>query len=286
MHAALTGRPAQPLTIEACRWTANDLAMQASQQWLLAKGLVTEIEALRWAADGGPTPAPGLAALLETVEATSTEVVRRADVVATLCGVELGISLEDPAELAAAQRGVDACGLAFDELAAATRSLATLCLGVGAGLAWSDTTARADRAAVATLKFTDGYVPALSEDSPAIASTTTDEFVIELTGLLCRLGLDEGGAIELSTAAGTATVVVESALAGDLELRLSTTASVEPAILEARGWTAVGDAWVASYEAPLPMRLPAGLICDTFARDLAVQSMAEVAIAYLDPAFD
>jgi hypothetical protein len=133
--------------------------------------------------------------------------------------------------------------------------------------------------------FTDGIVPALTEDNPTIASRTFEEFEVELAGLLCRLGLDESGEIVLQGRSTHGVIRVQGLLDGDLILSFHTTAEVAPALLEARGWTATGSQWIAQYEAPLAMVQPAGLICDTLARDLGCTSLEDVAVTFEESLF-
>ena len=273
-----------PDTLDGCVDESNEFALTAGRLYLVAKGFGAEIEALRWSIDGAPTPAPGLRDLLDRVEATSLNICARADTIAQIAhgALDTGIPIVDPEAVAAGQRHMAECIGAMDELESAVRGLAALTLGVGAVLPWSDAIARSDRAAVAALLLQPGIVHDLSIDKPTLFSTTAEELAVELAGLFCRLGLDTSGAMEFSGAGAVPfTLTAKGMPRGDLQLTFETPHPVEAALLSARGWTQAGDTWVASYRAPLPMTLPAGLVTDTLFRDLELTTLDDLSLSYV-----
>jgi len=273
-----------PDTLDGCVDESSEFALTAGRLYMVAKGFATEIEALRWSIDGGPIPAPGLRDLLDRVEATSLNICARADTIAQIAhgALDVGIPTVDPEAVAAGQRHMAECIASMDELDSAVHGLAALTLGVGAVLPWSDAIARSDRAAVEALLLQPGIVHELSIDQPQLFSTTFEELTVELTGLFCRLGLDTCGAMVFSGGADVSfTLTVKGMPRGDLHLTFETTHAVEPALLVARGWAEGDGSWVASYRAPLPMTLPAGLVADTLFRDLELSNLDDLSLSYV-----
>ncbi len=273
-----------PDTLDGCVDESNEFALTAGRLYMVAKGFAAEIEALRWSRDSGPTPAPGLRDLLDRVESTSLNICARADTIAQIAhgALEVGTPIVDPEAVAAAQRHMAECIGSMDELESSVRGLAALTIGVGAVLPWSDAIARSDRAAVAALLLQPGIVHDLSIDQPELFSTTFEELTVELSGLFCRLGLDTSGAMEFRGSAEVPfTLTVKGMPRGDLHLSFETTYPVEPALLTARGWTEAAGVWVASYQAPLPMTLPAGLVADTLFRDLELTNVEDLSLSYV-----
>ena len=179
---------------------ANNAALRAARAWLLGKGLAGEVEDLRFAADDGPVPAPGLSKLLERLERNLRDVCDLSDRVAIL--------LHDPEQtpdlVARIEIEADAAEEGAEETDRIARRIAQVAFGVSSGLGPVDRVERLDRAAVAVLYPPDGLgkQPRLVDDGIELFARHAAELPVELGGIICRMLTDRNvtvrfGQIEL-----------------------------------------------------------------------------------------
>src|SRR5664280_458839 len=187
------------------RGRANAAAMRATRAWLLGKGLAAEIEVLRFEAEDGPAPAPGLTKLLDRLEHYLRAVCDLADRVGILFGepdqsAELGARIE--VETDAAEDGAD-------EAERVSRRIAQLALGVSSGLGPGERVERLDRAGVAVLHPPPGSGRRMDivEDGIEVFSRHKRELPVEFGGVICRMLIDRNvtvrfGEVELRVGRG------------------------------------------------------------------------------------
>jgi len=181
---------------------ANAAALRASRAWLLAKGLAAEVDELRFEAEDGPVPAPGLTKLLDRLEKDFRDVCDLSDRVVVL--------LRDPDQtpelVARIELVVDAADEGADETELVARRIAQLAFGVSSGLSYTERADRLDRAAVAILHPPPGTgTPVgLVDDGFEFFSRHAPELPIELGGIICRMLVDRNVCVRF----------------GDIELRV------------------------------------------------------------------
>lgn len=170
------------------RERANAAALRASRAWLLAKGLAAEIDELRFEADDGPVPAPGLTKLVDRLEQDARDVCDLSDRVSILLldpdqTEELEARIE--VEANAAEEGADKVELV-------ARRIAQLAFGVSSGLGGNERIQRLDRAAVSVLHPPPGTGThvGLIDDGLEFFSRHAPELRIELGGIICRMLVD------------------------------------------------------------------------------------------------
>ena len=184
------------------RERANAAALRASRAWLLAKGLATEVDELRFEAENGPVPAPGLTKLLDRLETEFRDVCDLSDRVAVL--------LRDPDQTPEMEARIDlvtdAAEEGADETELTARRIAQLAFGVSSGLGYTERLDRLDRAAVAVLHPPPGTgTPVgLVDDGFEFFSRHSPELPIELGGIICRMLIDRNVSVRF----------------GDIELRV------------------------------------------------------------------
>lgn len=196
------------------RRRADDAAARASRAWLLASGLLREVDEIRKGGSQPAIPAPGLARLLDAANRAAQRAASSADAAGRLFDelAELGQALTtNPSPSSAAvRRAREGEGrllrvqqealTAAQETERLTRSMAQLALGVSACAASSDRIERLDRAAVAVLHPPEGqgWSGLLVRDGLAFASESHEELPIEIAGLMCRMLLDRRVHVELA----------------------------------------------------------------------------------------
>ncbi|CAB4805278.1 MAG: hypothetical protein F2873_07970 [Actinobacteria bacterium] len=178
---------------------ANQFAAAASQAWLGASGLATEIEALRWTTDSIPIPAPGLEQALEEARGAAMDSTSAADRIFTLLEQPL-----DTGTVAAVRRALSECEQRCADTQLWTRRLAQLCLGVTTFLAGNDAIALTERAAVIVLVAPFGERRTLPTDGLHTTASNYETLNIELAGILCRLIIEHDWIIELSVTSAAA----------------------------------------------------------------------------------
>ena len=170
------------------RQRANAAALRATRAWLLGRGLGAEIDDLRFKSEAGPVPAPGLSKLLDRLEKDLQDVCDLSDQVAMLIQdpdptADLMVRIEVEAD--AAEEGAD-------ETERVARRIAQLALGVFSGFGDSDRVQRLDRSGVAVLHPPSGTgrAAALVEDGIELFARDSDELLLELGGIVCRMLVD------------------------------------------------------------------------------------------------
>jgi hypothetical protein len=170
------------------RARANAAALRAARAWLLSKGLAAEIEDLRFEAEGGPIPAPGLTKLVDRLEKYLHDVYDLAD--------RVGILFRDPDQspdlVARIVVETDAAEEGADETDRIARRIAQLTLGVSSGLGPNERVERLDRAAVAVLHPPQRTLRpvGLVNDGIELFSRHAPELPVELGGVICRMLVD------------------------------------------------------------------------------------------------
>lgn len=167
---------------------ANAAAQRATRAWLFGKSLAAEIDELRFKSEDSPVPAPGLSKLLDRLEKDLQDVCDLSDQVALL--------LQDPdptADLVVRiEVEADAAEEGAEETERVARRIAQLALGVFSGLGDSERAQRLDRAAVAVLRPppASGRAVGLVDDGIELFAHHSDELLIELGGIICRMLVD------------------------------------------------------------------------------------------------
>lgn len=228
---------------------ANDSAGRAARAWLIAVGLATEVDAVRFPDGFSPVPAPGLDSYLSAAERAAADASLRADRVAALSADPGAIdaTLEASAETFIAAAGAEH----------AARQMAQLALGVSAHLIGDDRVERLDRAAVAVLHppAGSGRPVGLIEDGMVLEAKARPEAVVEIAGAICRLLIDRNTRLVVTAQTGES---VELTVDADDTLCATTeSARVDPD----DGWEADDHGgWVADWPSPVTVREPAGAV--------------------------
>ena len=174
-----------PWLIDVNRWAAR--AMRA---WLIAEGLAAEIRRLAASDPSNRTPTPGLDQLLEDAHAASVDAHHAAD---------KRLKDDSPDGHDAAVR----CAHKTLQTERAARLIAQLAMGVSACHGSGPVTERLDRAAVAVL--TDPLTgEGISTDAVKLTSTTAEDLLPEIAGLICRAIIEPGTVVKVDSAGLTA----------------------------------------------------------------------------------
>jgi len=173
---------------QEARARARAAVLRAARAWLLSKGLAVEIEDLRFEAEDGPVPAPGLTKLLDRLEKYLRDVYDLAD--------RVDILFRDPDQtsdlMARIDVETDAAEEGADETDRIARRVAQLALGVSSALEPNEHVERLDRAAVAVLHPPQRTLRpvGLVNDGIELFSRHAPELPVELGGVICRMLVD------------------------------------------------------------------------------------------------
>jgi hypothetical protein len=174
------------MMVEDCLEESVDAAQRATATWSAAREMITELSELRLAGDGGPVPAPGLARLVEALDAHQRQAAEAAELVAHLAGdPDLDEEAFERLSLAHVRSRVECSGVERTH-----RDLAQLALGISSMLSSGGRVERLDRMAIAALHPTVGRRVSLVDDGASIPPLVPDELQVVLGGLLCRMLVD------------------------------------------------------------------------------------------------
>ncbi len=181
---------------------ANLAAGQATVAWLLARGLVAEIEALRRGLPG-PLVVPGVEELFGAIGVAADDAGTAADALAaTDLRARDGLGLLHEVYLAAERADVP------------LRRLAQLTLGVSTHGGDIAAIRRAERAAVALLAGIFHEPASLADDGAHFVAASIDGWRVEIAGAICRLIIEQDWEIIIET--GTMTIGISYRPSGDL----------------------------------------------------------------------
>lgn len=185
---------------------ANLAAGQATVTWLLARGLVAEIEALRRGLRA-PLVVPGVEELFGVIRVAADDAGTAADALAE-AGTERRESLGLLHEVYLAAERADI----------PLRRLAQLALGVSAHGGDTATIRRAERAAVTLLAGIFHEPASLADDGPQFFATSIEGWRVEIAGAICRLIIEQDW--EMTIEAGTTTLRVSYQPSGELAVSI------------------------------------------------------------------
>lgn len=171
---------------------ANAAAAEAAGDWLLARGLIAEIEVIRRALPAA-LPVPGIEELLGVVGSAADEAGAAADAVYAALH-----DSDDPADDPLIRQSVVTATDAADRARLGLRRLAQVMLGVSSHAGGQAATYRAERAAVMVIVGDQDAVPSLPSDGAWWASCTPEEFAVELAGAICRLILEQSWRLRIT----------------------------------------------------------------------------------------
>jgi hypothetical protein len=181
---------------------ANLAAGQATVAWLLARGLVAEIEALRRRLPG-PLVVPGVEELFGALGVAADDAGTAADALAESdLRAHDGLGLLHEVYLAAERADVP------------LRRLAQLTLGVSTHGSDIAAIRRAERAAVALLAGIFHEPASLADDGAHFVATSIEGWRVEIAGAICRMIIEQDWEIIIET--GTMTIGISYLLSGDL----------------------------------------------------------------------
>jgi hypothetical protein len=181
---------------------ANLAAGQATVTWLLARGLVAEIEALRRNLPA-PLVIPGVEELFGAIGVAADDAGTAADALAASdLSAHDGLGLLHEVYLAAERADVP------------LRRLAQLTLGVSTHGGDIAAIRRAERAAVALLAGILHEPASLADDGAHFVATSIDGWRVEIAGAICRLIIEQDWEIIIET--GTMTIGISYLPSGDL----------------------------------------------------------------------
>lgn len=176
---------------------ANAAAAEAAGDWIVARGLIAEIEAIRWALPAA-LPVPGVEELFGVVGSAADQAGAAADAVYA--------ALQDPSTQAddpLIRQSVETATDAADRARLGVRRLAQVMLGVSSHAGGQAATYRAERAAVVVLVGDHDAASSLPSDGAWWASRTLEEFAVELAGAICRLIVEQSWRLRLTHAHGS-----------------------------------------------------------------------------------
>lgn len=250
---------------------ANDEAAAALTKWLTAMGIASEIDDLRLQEEDRIVPAPGFYALKDEIEDAARVAPERADTVAML--VSTASSDEEAANsLRAAINRYGELQEARETIELGLRRLAQLAFGVSTLTLGGDRIERLERAAVAILHAPGERGRALFEESPRFFSTTPDELVVEVAGVLCRLLIDRSSTATFTAPAGQIVFSVDGeTLIGTVQSNAGSSA---------KRWSHPELPPTARWESPVVVTRPATLTVETLTQVLGLETVSALTVSY------
>lgn len=253
---------------------ANDEAAGILTTWLIALGLSGEIDDLRLQEEERIVPAPGFYTLKDEIEQAARVACESADMIAMLLSGE-GMSEHERSErVGAAIARLNDLRRTRKAVESGLLRLAQLGLGVSTLTIAGDRIERLERAGVAVLHPPAARPHALYEQTPRLFSSTRDELVVEVGGILCRLLIDRASTATFSTTAGQIEFSVEhDTLIGTVESRSEAAPT---------GWSETTLPPTVRWDSPVNVGDPARLAVDTLIHVLGLAPISSLEVAYGD----
>jgi hypothetical protein len=264
------------------------VSAHGARTWLIAQGLIAVLGDLRErATDTAPIPVPGMRPLLDQITAAVTDATNLLDA-AVIRAERDDITPNRGAggRFAPGRRsdrdraGEERVPPRLKEIAvsiAATdrfaRQIAQLVLGATSYLPGTDDVARLERAGVEVLAPVGGPKTPLSDDGVELFAVDRDQLQIEVAGMICRLLIDWGGVVVLTTPGGA---MVRLEVTGDTLRLWAEGVSGEPSMSD-EGWSSEGpDSFARSWASPVTVAEPASEIVRIFFEVLKVPNASEL----------